>query len=99
MAQLGSNLFGVFTNDRAKAEKLIQSVIHSKGKSNVTKEYNTRSNLRVIFKDGTELRWLPAEQHLGCRVRGAWVDREVSDDVYNTIIAPCLLNKNMVNRF
>lgn len=94
------NLFGVFTPNRDKAEELIRNIIRTKGKSNVAKEYNTRFNLRVIFKDGTELRWIdPTVSSIGCRVRGAWVDREVSDKIYNAMIAPCLLDQKMVNKF
>ena len=93
-----NNIFGIFTKDRSKAESLMSDITHKIGSSKVEKKYS-KNELRVFFKDGTELIWFnPSGDGCGRRLRGAWVDKEVTDEYFNSVITPMLMT-DMVIRF
>lgn len=94
-----NNIFGVITKDRDKAEELINDIAHKKGSANIKKSYRDRNEIRVIFKDDTELCWInPSSDGCGRKLRGAWVDKDVDEEYYDNVIEPMLLT-DMVARF
>jgi len=79
---------GIFTNNRDKASIFFEN-LYGENKENVDKYMRSESQLSLLLKDGTYYTWVkPIDNSRGHRCCKAYVDKNLTLDILNTVVVP-----------
>lgn len=86
----GNHHCGIITNDKYKAEMIINKVVEN-NKSEVIKFSNGVNDKYILLKDKREYIWIkPIDSSRGYRFKNAYIDKEISKYVFDTVVYPML---------
>ena len=88
MTQFNNGKIGVFTNKRDKASIIFEE-LYSQNKENVERYRQSKDQIDLLLKDGDYYTWIkPTDNSRGHRCYKAFIDKNITLDILNTIVVP-----------
>lgn len=77
----------VFTNNKEKARAKLEEI--KSIKNNLSRFYETKTELVYIFEDGVAWHWVSVnENRRGFKAKKAYIDNDINSDMLSTIVFP-----------
>ena len=91
--KFAENRWGVVGFNYNTAKQIIADIEKSCGKE-VSIRTQSKNNIYTKFTDGTVLKWIIASENArGNKIGKMWCDKNIDEDILNTIIMPMYFGK------